>query len=325
MKRLLVAVILAILAYSAWWFYAAHDLRSSVADWFAGQRAAGLQADYADLTVLGFPNRTDLTITEPALAAADSGFGWQAPFLQILGLSYKQGHVIVAWPDAQTLTTPEGDIDITSDGLRASVVHEDGMLIRTNLEATVLNLTGQDQALAMADVNGALQRIETTPSSYRIALSIGSMAATSPQAVPQIGPDSLASLRAELDLGLDQPLSFDALTGAPAQITNVTLHRSEITYGSVTFKVTGEATLDNEGRASGEITLSAENWREAIAAARDSGALPPALSDGLIDLLSMLSTFNGARDELDVTLGLNRGTVLLGPIPIGTLPPIQWR
>ena len=325
MKRLLVVIIVATLAYCGWWFYAAHDMRNSVADWFTEQLTAGVQADYTDLTVRGFPNRTDLTITDPVLLAADGSLGWRAPFLQVLGLTYKQGHVIVAWPDTQTLTTPNGDIAVASDGLRASVIHDNGTIVRSNLEALVLNLNGPEVSVALADVNLALQNIDVTPSSYRVALSIGSIAASSPEGVPEIGPDSLASLRAEFELSLDQPLTFDALAGAAVQVTDIALTRSEISYGAVTFKVTGNATLDNAGLATGQVTLTAENWRDAIAAARNAGDLPPALSEGLIELLTMLSTFGGNRDALDVTLGLNRGTVLIGPIPVGQIPPLRWR
>ena len=325
MKRLLAVIIMATLAYSGWWFYAAQDLRSSVTDWFDTQRSAGLGAKYADLTVRGFPNRTDLTITKPMIAAGDGTLGWRAPFLQILALSYKRGHVIVAWPDTQTLTTREGDIAVVSDGLRASVIHDDGTLIRSNLESTVLNMTGPNQTLAMAAVNAALEKIDAAPAAYRVAVSVGSLAATPPQAAQNIGPESLGSLRAELELSFDQPLTTEVLSGLPPNVTEMALTRSEIRYGAVTFRVTGNATFDTDGRATGEVTLTAENWRDAIADARESGDLPTALSDGLVELLSMLSTFGGARDALDVTLGLDRGTVLIGPIPVGKLPPLNWR
>lgn len=325
MKRLLAVIIMATLAYSGWWFYAAQDLRSSVTDWFDTQRGAGLEAEYADLAVRGFPNRTDLTITEPVIAAGNGTLGWRAPFLQILALSYKRGHVIVAWPDTQTLTTGEGDIAIVSDGLRASVIHDEGTLIRSNLESTVLNMTGSNQTLAMADVNAALEKFNVAPASYRVAVSIGSLAAKPPQPTPNIGSGSLGSLRAELELSFDQPLTTEALSGLPPSVTEMTLTRSEIRYGALIFRVTGDATFDTDGRPTGEVTLTAENWRDAIANARESGDLPTALSDGLVELLSMLSTFGGAQDALDVTLGLDRGTVLIGPIPVGKLPPLNWR
>jgi hypothetical protein len=325
MKRLLTAIILAALAYSGWWIYASNALRSDVAGWFQDQRYAGLSASYSDLTVRGFPNRTDLTITDPFLEDADSQIGWQAPFLQILGLTYKKGHVIVAWPDTQIFTTDQRTIGVSSDGLRASVIHEDGTLIRSSLEATVLNLNSPDRSIAMAEVNAAIQRIETTAADYRVAISVGSFAASTPDVSTSIGPDSLASFRAELDLGLDQPITFDALSHQTPQPTRIAIHRSEVRYGAVTFRLDGQADLDAQGRASGEITVSADNWRDALETVRANGDFPSALSEGLIEMLTLLATLSGARDTLDVTLGLEQGTVFVGPIPIGQLPPLRWR
>ena len=73
------------------------------------------------------------------------------------------------------------------------------------------------------------------------------------------------------------------------------------------------------------ITIEAENWRESLDAARASGDLPAALSDGLIEILSLVASLSGGRDTLDVTLGLDAGTVRLGPLPIAELPPLRWR
>lgn len=323
-KRLLAAIIIATLAYFGWWVYASNTLRVEVAAWFEDQRDAGLSASYSDLIVRGFPNRTDLTISEPLLASADSRISWQAPFLQILGLTYKEGHVIVAWPDTQTLNTDHGTIDVSSDGLRASVIHQDGTLVRSNLEATVLNLNSPDRSIAMAEVNAAVQAIETTAADFRVAISVGSFAASTPDVSTNVGPDSLASLRAELDLGLNKPIMFDALSNEPPQPTRIALHRSEVSYGAVAFRMNGIADLDAQGRASGEITISADNWRNALDSARANGDLPAALTEGLIELLTLLATLSGARDTLDVTLGIEQGTVFVGPIPVGQLPSLRW-
>jgi hypothetical protein len=324
-KQLLAAIALATLAYSGWWFYAANGLRGDVETWFDAQKTAGLEAQYSDITVRGFPNRTDLTLTDPTLVSADGRFGWSAPFLQILALTYKKGHVIVAWPDTQTLTSPDGEIAVTSDGMRASMIYSGNTVLRTNLEAAVLNLAGSGRTLALADVNAALQRTDPAPSTYRVALSAGSLAVPSSEMVPSSAPASLASFRAELDMSFDQPLTFDMLAQAAPRPTAIDLYRSEISYGSVTFKLTGAATLDDQGRATGEVSITAENWRDALVSARTSGDLPPVLADGLADLLTLLASLTGSRDTLDVTLGLEKGTVLLGPLPVGTLPPLAWR
>lgn len=324
MKRLFAVIIVATLAYCGWWFYAAQDLRSDVEDWFAAQRAEGWTATYSDLSMRGFPSRTDLTITNPDITVPEGGFAWRAPFLQILALSYKPGHVIVVWPDTQTLTWPNGEIAVSSDGLRASVVSEDQKILRSNAEAPVLNIAGPEVSVAVADAIFALEKFATTESTYRVAVSAGRIATSLPDAASGIGPDALASLRADMDIEFDRPLRLDTRSDSPPRPTRVNLKRSAITYGEVTFRVSLAASIDRQGVLTGDMSISAENWRKGIDAARKNGDLPAEISDGLIDLLAMLSTFNGTRDSLDVTLGINGGTLLLGPVPVGRIPPLRW-
>lgn len=322
-KRLLLLITVATVAYSGWWVYAAHSLRSSVEDWFADRRAAGWEAGYSDIAVRGFPNRTDLTLTDPMLRSPDGALGWQAPFFQILGLSYRSGHVIVAWPDSQTLTTSAGRHDITSDGLRASVITEDGVILRSNVEATVLNIAGPEQSIAMAGLNAALHRIEPATTGYRLALSIEGLAKSDPAVTGSLAPDSLATLRADTTVTLEDALTLQNFA-APPRPGALTLRHVEARYGALLLTLTGDTRFDSQGRASGEVTLEAGNWRESLNAARDKGDLPPALSDGLIEILTLLASLSGSRDILDVTLGLDAGTVRIGPLPVGQLPPLRW-
>lgn len=324
MKRLFAVIIVATLAYCGWWFYAAQDLRSDVEDWFAAQRAEGWTASYTDLSMRGFPSRTDLTISNPDITGPEEGFAWRAPFLQILALSYKPGHVIVVWPDTQTLTMPDGEMAVSSDGLRASVVFEDQKILRSNAEAPVLNIAGPEVSVAVADAIFALEKFATTDATYRVAVSAGRIATSLPNAASSIGPDALASLRADMDIEFDQPLRLDTHSESPPRPTRVNLKRSALTYGEVTFRVSLAASIDRQGVLTGDMSISAENWRKGIDAARENGDLPAEISDGLIDLLAMLSTFNGTRDSLDVTLGINGGTLLLGPVPVGRIPPLRW-
>ena len=52
--------------------------------------------------------------------------------------------------------------------------------------------------------------------------------------------------------------------------------------------------------------------------------LPPEIADTVRDVLGLVASLNGNRDTLDVTLGLDRGRVMLGPLPIGELQPFDW-
>ncbi|SHH49657.1 DUF2125 domain-containing protein [Marivita hallyeonensis] len=325
MKRLFLGIVAATLAYSGWWFYAAQEMRSGVEDWFADMRAAGWDADYADLTVRGFPSRTDVTLTNPSLRAPDGSIAWTTPFLQILGLSYKRGHVIVAWADSQTLQTDAGMIEVTSDGMRASVVHEDGRILRSNFEAPVLNLAGPDQTLAAAGVNVALEHVAPTPSSYRLFLSSDGLAMSRPDLIAGIAPESLATLRADMGFDLSDALTVQNFAEDLPQLTQLSIRTAQVDYGALTLQLAGDADLDSQGRATGELRVEAQNWRESLRMAEAEGHLPEGVADGLVDLLSLVASLNGNSETLDVTLGLDRGAVRLGPLPVGELPPLRWR
>lgn len=324
MKRLFFALVAVVVIYGGYWFYAAQSLQGGIEDWFEERRAQGWETSYSNISVRGFPSRTDVTLTDVSLRAPDGSIGWQAPFFQVLGLSYKQGHVIVAWPDSQTVTTPDGTFDIASDGLRASVIYDDDRILRSNLEATVLNISGPDDAIALAGVNAAIEKVEPTAAEYRLAVSVDSAAVSNPAVSGDAVPDALATLRSQSVITFSDPLTLNNAVTEPPQITDIDTRLTQVNYGALTLKVIGEAEFDTQGLATGEVTLEAENWRDALAGAADRGDIPPELASGAIDILSLIATLNGGRETLDVTFGLDQGRVLLGPLPIGQLPPLRF-
>ena len=107
MRYLFGLAIVAFLAWSAWWFVASNAQRNAWEHLFATQQGQGREADAA-IKVAGFPNRVDTTLTGVVFDDPKSGWGWQAPFFQVLMLSYKPNHVIAAWPNEQEIRTPLG-------------------------------------------------------------------------------------------------------------------------------------------------------------------------------------------------------------------------
>ena len=101
MRRLLVVVLVAALAWGGYWFVGARAVESGLTAWIDQRRAEGWAADYATLNTRGFPNRFDTTITDLQLADPHTGVAWTAPFFQILALSYRPNHVIAVWPDSR--------------------------------------------------------------------------------------------------------------------------------------------------------------------------------------------------------------------------------
>ncbi|MDZ4134328.1 MAG: DUF2125 domain-containing protein, partial [Paracoccaceae bacterium] len=105
--RVLLAVVLGLaMLWGGYWFVGARALEQGGAAWFADQTAQGRIAMRDSFGVRGFPNRFDLTVEGLRLADPATGYGWQAPFVQIFSLTYKPWHIIAALPPEQQFQTP---------------------------------------------------------------------------------------------------------------------------------------------------------------------------------------------------------------------------
>ncbi|MBS0123824.1 DUF2125 domain-containing protein [Thetidibacter halocola] len=316
MKRLTLLVVAVAAIWAGWWFLQAQQTRSAVDGWFADRRAEGWTAEYADLSVRGFPNRVDVTLTEPRLVDPESGFRWQAPFLQSLRLVYKPGHHIVAFPETMTL----GQTLIEAEGLRASIVEEDGIIARANAEAVVLNLAGPERSVALAGVTAALSTVPGLPDTYRIGLSADAVAG---QDRPGPSQGAADGLDVQAEIRFDRPWRLAEAAAQRPQPTAIDLRLMQYQVDAVLLKLAGTLTVDAAGRGDGELMLRAENWRSLLDQAREGGQLPQALADAIEEGLALYSRLTGNGQALDVTLRFDEGRVMLGPIPLGEGPLLR--
>ncbi len=341
MKRLLFLIIVSAALWSGYWFYGASTTRSAFEGWFAERRADGWAADYDTLEVLGFPNRFDVTLTDIALADPATGWAWDAPFFQILALSYKPHHVIAAWPDLQHVATPLDKFVITQAAMQASVVlwpSTDLAPDRVRLVADTLQISASDgTATAMSALRLAAERLgpdgqpataapEDVATGYRIALSAEGVA-------PDLGlrhridpanrlPRTLDALRADVTLGFDRPWDRSAVEKARPQPRLISLRLAEARWGELELKAAGDLDVNPEGRATGRITVKAQNWREILAMARASGELPAGVADTLERALSLLA---GRNDGIDIPLDFRGGLIWIGPVPVMDSPVFVLR
>ncbi|WP_417604739.1 DUF2125 domain-containing protein [Primorskyibacter flagellatus] len=324
MKRLVIAVLVAGLAWSGWWFYAAHQHKAALEDWFEARRADGWAAEYQSLQVRGFPNRLDATFTELVLANPENGTVWRAPLFQILMLSYKPDHAILVWPHSQTLTLSGTDWTIDSDRMRASVILEGDAtqsLSRANFEAEVLNLTSDQGAAAMAALNIALA--DTGPELYRVTASATGYAPGGPLPADLPLPDNLSALRADLTVALNAPLGLTTLEASPPRPTRLDLRLAEAIWGGLELKLAGAADVTASGHLDGQMTVRAVNWREMMHLSSISGTLPQGVAGMLEQALDLASNLSGNKNTLDLTLDFKRGRTWLGMIPLGSAPRLR--
>ncbi|WP_299352384.1 DUF2125 domain-containing protein [uncultured Shimia sp.] len=331
MKRLLIVILVAALGWSTYWFIGASGVKSGFVAWFEARQSEGWQAETSDITVAGYPNRFDTTLSDIALADPETGVAWNADFFQVFTLSYKPNHVIAVWPNAQTVAFPDQTVQVSSTDMRASLVlgaSTDLPLERTNYVVKDLTLTSTaDWTLKAETLQVALHRLEEQDNGYRFALTANGFAPQFAQKAPagQSLPQAFQVIQADILAGFDAPWDRHALEDARPQPTWIEVRTMQLAWGELELQAAGKVTVDNTGYPTGDLTIRATNWRDIVAVARQSGAIPKGVLDGIERGLEFLAGVSGNAKSLDIPLNFKNGATRLGPIPIGPAPRLVLR
>lgn len=330
MRKLLFLLITLTVLWSGYWFVGSSVIRTAANDWFAGAAGQGLVAENSTLTVAGFPNRFDLTVTDLVVSDPATGIGWQAPFAQVFAMTWKPWHIIAALPPTQVVTLPGQSVTITSDGLRASVrarpatsvplamaIVESGPFAASSTQGWT---TGADKAVL------SLGAAAGKPDAYDIAADIAGLA-PDPSLLTQLVPDgglpsSIAEIRLRATATLTAPLDRFAGDTRP-RVVAVDLTDALVTWGEVSVTATGSIAPDDQGYAAGRIAITVTNWRRVMPLLVASGTIRPQLAQTVETMLDGLAKQSGDAEVLRLPLVMEEGWMSLGPLPLGPAPVLM--
>ena len=311
-----------LLVWGAYWLVGARALERGTKAWFADQTAAGLVAENNGISVVGFANRFDLTITDAHIADPVSGWGWKAPFVQIFTMTWKPWHVIAALPPTQVIHAPDGqDVTLNATRLMASVV----MRPTPALPLNRVKVEGED--LSLSSSNGwriemdkmvlAAFAADTQANTLRLGADLGAL--TLPQAyanIPDLGP-ALTAVHLDASVTLSQPVDR---TLRDPHLLDLSLTQFHITWGAVDLTATGQIKADAKGMASGQIDLRLKGWESLPAAAVALGLVPPSNEISVQRGLEFLAKASPDPEVISLPLKLAEGMMTLGFIPLGPAP-----
>jgi len=333
MRKLLVFVLVAATAWAIYWVIGATASQKATEAWLAERRSEGWQVEYSDLSVRGFPNRFDTTLTDILLTDPETGLSWQAPFFQFFALSYQPNHLIAAWPNTQTLSTPFQKITIETQEMTASLkVKPDTQLSLDSATMVVAGARLSSSAgwQAGADrVNAAIRETVGKDQTYDIGfqadtVSPGDALRDWLDAGGTL-PDTIEAARLDLEAALSRPLDIRVIEQNRPDITALNIKETSGTWGSLRLRMAGALDIDAQGQPTGEIALNARNWREMLALAVNAGAIPAEAASAAELGLGFLAALSGAENSLDAPLSFKGGRTYLGPIPIGPAPTLNLR
>lgn len=330
LTRLLTLLVLASLGWGGYWFVGARATERGFTAWLDARAAEGWQAEVSDLTTAGFPNRFDTTFTALTLADPETAVAWQAPWFQLLSLSYKPLHVIAVWPETQTLALPGQSLDIAAERMRGSLELDATPalpLTRSVVELAGVALTSSKAWTATLDAGQlALRQTPDRPGepTYDFAVNAGGFAPAGPtvdlmrQAAKL--PEVIDRLEAQITVTFDKGWDRSALEARRPQPRTIELTALAAQWGQLALAGQGSLSVDTAGTPTGEIALEATNWREMVTLAEASGALAPERVGLVTRALETVAALSGDPDRLDVPLRFAGGLTWLGPLPLGTAP-----
>ena len=327
MRLLTIAVLVVSGLWFGYWVVGSRGLDAGVTGWLDGLKADGAAVEWSDVAVQGFPNRFDLTISDPAIGDP-SLLQWRADFFQMLTRSYAPYHLIAVWPDSQTLTSPFATLTLTNAKARASVrfrpvpslpldhaevVVDQGRLTSTKgwvaTFAQARFATRQRPDLANAHQLG-LDIIGLTPDpTLRLAV----------QAAAPL-PETVGHLSADVTLQPDAPLDRHAFGDVPVRLLRVDLTDIRFEWGSIGLQAEGDLSRDAVGFGEGSITVTLKDWRGLLSLLALSDSLDPVATGTLSRALEVLEGMDDTPEALEVPIRFANGRGFVAGLPLLVAP-----
>lgn len=318
-----IAVVLTVL-WGGYWVVGSTAVERGAAQWFDDQAAAGMTAEHEDISVAGFPSRFDLTVTKPYFADPATGWGWRAPFAQVLSMTWKPWHVIAALPNDQVIEGPGQQIALTSSRMMASL----RLSPSTDLPLQEVVLEGQEVE-AKSDLGwtvGAKSLVlamgpdAANPLAQRLGLQVTDL--TPDRALAALVPDlgeRISTVHLDVTMTLTAPIDRRMAETQP-RLTAVTVSDFRIEWGSLQVTAQGKVDRGPDGLAVGQVDFRIQNWRQIPALIVALGLMRPEMGETITRGIDALARSGKDPEVLDLPLVFADGRMTLGPLPLGPSP-----
>ncbi len=313
--------------WGGYWVVGSRAVESGVQRWFDAQEAQGVTATQEGIGVAGFPSRFDLTVTRPHFIDPRSGWGWTAPFAQVLAMTWKPWHVIAVLPKDQVIEGPDQTIAMTTSRMAGSL----RLAPSSDLTLKEVIVEGHDiiaksdigWQVGIASVVMALAEDPTQAFAQRLGLEITGLVPDPQLAaqVPDLG-DLVQLVHVDATVLLTAPLDRN-VAEVPPGLVGILLNDANLEWGS--FKLTASGRVDRgaDGLATGKIDFRIKNWRQIPTLLVATGLVLPDMGATITRGIEVLARQGADPDVLDLPLTFADGRMTLGPLPLGPAPMLN--
>ncbi len=331
-RVLKIAVALAVL-WSLWWLAAGYGVRTGIANWFAEQRDRGWQAEYGQLQTSGYPSAHHTRLEQPTLADPNTGVAWRADWLDLSSPAARPGQQTVLFPDTdQRLSYFDQTFQLNAAAMRADlhVSPSASFQVQTmTLSSADWIITGPKGPLLSGECANLSMTQAETPETYTLQGQIDALqlldAGHEVIPVAQALSTQADALSLDATIRFSRPWDLTAISQARPQPRMIKLSLAQMKWGNLELLAAGQLDIDPQGTPTGALTIKAENWRDMLAIATKTGALPNELAKPLEQVLTLLARTGGNPQALDIKLTFRNGRMYSGLLPLGPAPRLLLR
>jgi hypothetical protein len=323
-------ILVALIAYAAYWHYVAGMLRAQLRPWAEARATEGYNIRWDAAEIGGFPGsfRFDFTNLSfdtlrplPMAVNAGSASAWAAP--------WNLRHWEFTAASGARVIEPSGSTGFTMRRIDGAVDVDGRFVAAIDVTAADLSGVGLAQGTKIGNGEAHIEIPATPPQSHTdiaLGLALQLRDATLPMSVPGFGNTlSGFSFVAQLKGALPPGQIVPALTHWRDDGGTIELQSLRLRWGSLLVDASGTLALDQALQPEGAFSAVITGQDAAVDVAVKAGALRPSDAGAAKVVLGLLARPNGAGDKaLTLPMTIQNQQLYLGPAKLATIPPIAW-
>jgi hypothetical protein len=324
----ILAILIVLGAYSAYWFYARGQIETYVRDWEAAQVEAGYTIERdGPVRVGGFPYRFSVAADNVVMRAPASEGGWELRLasFEADALPYDFSHWIVSLGETFQLESGGEGLSFTAGEARFSIATRDGVTQRIGAEIAALTIEPIGATDSAITALGDLRLNAGTSEDGIMAVQIQMTGidldtdAIDPVMADAFG-DHVGLLRADFTLSQWPELARTASLSSWSQAEGIyTLRAFQIDWGRLDMDAEGQMSLDDQLRPTGRLSLTLLDPEAIVDAMIEAGAVSEDNS-GALRLVAQSAPRND--NGTAIPLSFRNGGVFFGPVRLGSVGPV---
>lgn len=340
--------VLLILAYTAFWFLAAAEVRESAARWAEEHRAEGLEVAYRDIAVDGFPMYLHVVVDDLSFATGENGWAWRGSEAVFDLRPWDMSKIVFDLPGTYQVSFPARSPGPSGEGRRSvfavagyagGSIHLDdaGNIWAGFIDIGDLEIVPEGRGVPLV-VPARVSRVRISTrihppgepahrfSTLDIAFKLEGINLPGAKDLP-LGPDFAliqgeASLMGSLPGGpLKKSIAAWRDSGGTVEVRIAAVH-----WGELEIEGEGTFALDAELQPVGALSTSIRGFEQVIDSLVKHGILKPAEAATASVVLGLMAKRpkDGGPPRLNIPLSVQDRRLYVGPVKLLELAPLEW-